>query len=618
MKKKVVDESAEMQARLDQFIDAVDQELDHPHHHDASRHPHKADSFSWVEQEPETGKSRKMSSDNQHPHVHTAGHPSYFTSLLFTFIGSTSVVLLLLWLFWPAADDILERMPEIAARQPLALQPPSSDTSPASESAPAHTTTHQSPLAEQPAATATQYAEAGPSEEPGETSRSEAAAIDATAALKQQPEQPEKVTDSPGRMAAADAVQYATDKFLHVAVNIAIIRSSPVTGSVVARLKKRTRVRVTDREGEWFHLLFSDGRIGWGHKDLFAEAQALIDSEKSASTPLDHIIAPPPAATDVASTAITPPEARDQQGSTDQEETPIDSPSLQQQPVEPAAEAPPASDTAPAGEPEIAPTQSLETVRPSPETAATPATATDSTATQLDQPVLLPQGSYSPNKFLTVSADIAVMRQSPVTGKVISRLRKGTMVRVIGREGDWLRIRFPGGRIVWGHMKLFDTHDTAPESTTPASLVPAAQTDSSSTNNPADSTNPHIDVSKPRDIPVPAVTTANEKGADSADNTGHTTPAPVAEKSSETAATTEPLPTGRYSPHKFPVVTADIAVIRESPVDGNIVARLRKGTMVRAIGREGDWLHIRFPNGRLVWGHKDLFGPREEAESKAP
>lgn len=132
MKMKEVNGPEEIQARLDRFIDAVDHELDHSHH-DISFSPHAVDSISRVEQERGPDQHKSTTGSAHHVPAHATGQLSYFTSLLLTFAASTSVVLLLLWLFWPAADDILERMPDIREPPQLALPSQTFATTPSTD-----------------------------------------------------------------------------------------------------------------------------------------------------------------------------------------------------------------------------------------------------------------------------------------------------------------------------------------------------------------------------------------------------------------------------------------------------------------------------------------------------
>jgi len=60
------------------------------------------------------------------------------------------------------------------------------------------------------------------------------------------------------------------------------------------------------------------------------------------------------------------------------------------------------------------------------------------------------------SKLLTVSVHLGLIRDAPnKTGKVVARLKKGTQVVGLSREGDWYKVRFPDGRIVWGHRSIF-------------------------------------------------------------------------------------------------------------------------------------------------------------------
>lgn len=391
---------------------------------------------------------------------------------------------------------------------------------------------------------------------------------------------------------------------------------------MVARLKKHTRVRVTGREGEWFHILFSDGRIGWGHKDLFSGVAVLIASEhKQAIAIGEH--AEPSILADQADPARTDPAT-----TTPAAETETDVPlpvADEKNPDFPAAPAisQPAAVIAGGGDSAVAAPQEVVVTKSEPkETASIAAVAELSvpggseTVAHSDPQSRLPeQGTFNPHKFLTVTANIALIRTSPDHGRIVSRLQKGTVVRVIAREGDWYRIRFPDGRIVWGHKDLFSADDAlvkqidAPAQDNENAVVSADVTHASNSGGAEPATTGKSDLPVVETAAVVAPATAET----AVDHTTSSSSAPTPVADAAAGNTFELPPAGVYSPNRFLVVAADIAVMRQSPGEGKVVSRLKRGTMVRVIAREGDWFHIRFPNGRLVWGHKDLFVPKESA-----
>ncbi|PIP02967.1 MAG: hypothetical protein COX55_02410, partial [Zetaproteobacteria bacterium CG23_combo_of_CG06-09_8_20_14_all_54_7] len=58
-------------------------------------------------------------------------------------------------------------------------------------------------------------------------------------------------------------------------------------------------------------------------------------------------------------------------------------------------------------------------------------------------------------QLLAVNVNLGLFRDAPGThGKVIARLKRGTVVLSLYRQGDWYRIRFPDGRKVWAHSDI--------------------------------------------------------------------------------------------------------------------------------------------------------------------
>jgi len=63
--------------------------------------------------------------------------------------------------------------------------------------------------------------------------------------------------------------------------------------------------------------------------------------------------------------------------------------------------------------------------------------------------------TQSPGQTVEVTSSKANVRSGPGTGyKVIERVKKGEPLDIVQKKGDWLKIRWKGGRKGWIHGKL--------------------------------------------------------------------------------------------------------------------------------------------------------------------
>lgn len=56
----------------------------------------------------------------------------------------------------------------------------------------------------------------------------------------------------------------------------------------------------------------------------------------------------------------------------------------------------------------------------------------------------------------TIRVTTANIRTQPsMTAAIVTRLKQGTAVDTISRQGDWFAVKLPDGRLGWAHQKLF-------------------------------------------------------------------------------------------------------------------------------------------------------------------
>jgi len=201
-------------------------------------------------------------------------------------------------------------------------------------------------------------------------------------------------------------------------------------------------------------------------------------------------------------------------------------------------------------------------------------------------------GVQEQKQLLTVDVSLGVIRDAPGRdGKVLARLKKGTVVLTLFRQGDWYRVRFPDGRQAWGYKTIFAAAPAAP--------------DSESTTQPA-----AADAVVPAAVVVPAPMIKPEVAA--AAEAVRSEPEPVKPLSAGSLSNIRPAdvnPASQTHTQQRQVLTinVDLGVIRDKPgKQGRVVARLKRGTPVMTLALEGDWYRVLL-EGREVWAHRSIF-----------
>jgi len=64
-------------------------------------------------------------------------------------------------------------------------------------------------------------------------------------------------------------------------------------------------------------------------------------------------------------------------------------------------------------------------------------------------------------------------------------------------------------------------------------------------------------------------------------------------------------------------IVPPIGRIRSEPgLQGKVVARMERGSLVVALGRHGDWLRVRLPDNREAWAYKTIVAPMVNEDDK--
>jgi len=153
---------------------------------------------------------------------------------------------------------------------------------------------------------------------------------------------------------------------------------------------------------------------------------------------------------------------------------------------------------------------------------------------------------------LTVTADVANARsEASSSAAVVTRLKQGDVVEMTGEQGDWYLVGLPDGSKAWAHHSLF-----------------AGKTD-----------------------PEPALTAKQVSDVEAL----MPTPALVAPVATEVIEA------------KVLTVTVKLGNVRSEPNSAaEVLFRLKQGTKVLTLKREGDWLQVRIKD-TLAWAHYSIF-----------
>jgi len=198
------------------------------------------------------------------------------------------------------------------------------------------------------------------------------------------------------------------------------------------------------------------------------------------------------------------------------------------------------------------------------------------------------------SQLLTVDVHLGLIRDAPgAQGKVVARLKRGTVVLSLFRQGDWYRIRFPDGREVWGNKAIFAVAKGEPVKKT------TGQVSGSGTTVPVTASRPD--------------TAADQAGAKPSE-TGPSSVSALAESTQAATSTDTASATVQYEGIKHPdeqrrvlTIRVRLGIIRDAPgKDGKVVARLKKGTPVITLSRQGEWYPVLL-DGRKAWAHQSLF-----------
>ena len=299
------------------------------------------------------------------------------------------------------------------------------------------------------------------------------------------------------------------------------VRDGPNTSAaVVGTFDRGTRLTVLDRDGPWVKAQAPDGRSGW--LDTESAAGGAVSAERQTGHGASVAVAAP-AAEPLTSTADTPVQA----------------------PEDVAAGTSSVSATAIEGAAEDATTTELQARDMASRGAAEPkAEATEASST-----------APSADEMVRVTAERLNMRDGPGTNAaVVGAFDRGTQLRVVDRDGEWVKAEAPDDRSGWLSARFLETLSDAK-------------------------------------VAVEGATTAGLQAGEVTTGTG-------GERASEPLAT---APTATPA-GEVVRVTAERLNMRDGPSTGAaVVGAFDRGTQLTVVDRDGRWIRAQAPDGRSGW-----------------
>ncbi|WP_018293597.1 SH3 domain-containing protein [Mariprofundus ferrooxydans] len=400
MWKKSTGESADMQNRLDHLVDELDH-LDESFANHTYEDTSDESDMSWLDAD-----DHGMQQGRDMPHAdystdmfegETQGRRP-FKFLFGLFAVSTSLMLALLWFFWPNTTDINSSVSQSVAQHDVKATP---DTPAALDAADESTAVAQlspDPVEGKPAAAQDNPVPANAADVPEVASKKVEVTKNVAplpAGIVKSQQHASAANQQPAVQAAANtAVEKDMQRqLLTVDVHLGLIRDAPGSqGKVVARLKRGTVVLSLFRQGDWYRIRFPDSREAWGNKAIFAVAKGEPAEQSTGQVSGSDTAVPV--------TASQPDTAADQAGA-----------------------------------------------NPSETTASSTDTASATASSEVKR--------VEQRQVLTVSVHLGIIRDAPGKhGKVVARLKQGTPVITLSRQGEWYRVLL-AGREAWAHQSIF-------------------------------------------------------------------------------------------------------------------------------------------------------------------
>ena len=345
---------------------------------------------------------------------------------------------------------------------------------------------------------------------------------------------------------------------------------------MVGEFDRGTLLTVLDRDGGWIKAQAPDGRSGW--LDTESAAGGAVSAERHTGDEAGVAVAAPGAEPlTTAAAPVQPPEdvavAAPLASARDTEDIGERAVTADRQAgagadrgaAEPKAE--PLTATA-----EVPVQAREEGVAGTPPVSAidTEGAVEDATTTELQPRDVASRGAAEPNaeptetltmapsadELVRVTAERLNIRDRPGTdAAVVGALDRGTQLRVVERDGQWVKAEASDGRSGWLSARFLET-------------LPDAK------------------------VAVEGATTAGSQAGGATTNTG-------AERASEPLAT---APTAIPAGDEVVRVTAERLNMRDRPgTDAAVVGALDRGTQLKVVERDGQWIKAQAPDGRSGW-----------------
>jgi N-acetylmuramoyl-L-alanine amidase len=205
---------------------------------------------------------------------------------------------------------------------------------------------------------------------------------------------------------------------------------------------------------------------------------------------------------------------------------------------------------------------------------------------------------------------IAKIRSGPdADSAVLQRIAQGTQLKVIGREGDWLKLQLRNGSAGWIFHSLAQSVDLPSEA---SKAQQAAHMQASvQSSEPEQTLEEPVNISKEMESESDPIASQSIIEKDSSKKPESAAP-PEPSLTSKPSKKTETVGLSQNDIQIFESIPP-MAKIRSGPdMDTAVLQRIAQGTRLKVVGREGDWLKLQLRNGSTGWIFRSL------AQSVAP
>ncbi|SFG21187.1 SH3 domain-containing protein [Sporolactobacillus nakayamae] len=217
----------------------------------------------------------------------------------------------------------------------------------------------------------------------------------------------------------------------------------------------------------------------------------------------------------------------------------------------------------------------------------------------------------------TTTANLNVRSGASTSGKLLTTLKKGSSVEVVGTEGDWLKVKYNGGTayVSKDYVKKPSSENSSGSDSTSETVLYTGTTTANLNVRSSASTSGKLLTTLKKGSSVEVVGTEGDwlkvkYNGGTAYVSKDYVKKPSSENSSGSDSTSETvLYTG--------TTTANLNVRSSASTSGKLLTTLKKGSSVEVVGTEGDWLKIKYNGGTAYVSAEFVKKPSSDTSSDA-